>query len=70
MSATTKKRSPSTASASTDAADTSTVKPAGANATLQASFDEANAQGYFGTVPDQPANEAYTVAGVTKGVTS
>lgn len=33
---------------------------------LQDAFDEANAKGYFGTVPDETPNDAYTVAGVTK----
>jgi hypothetical protein len=28
-------------------------------------FAEAQEKGYFGTVPDQPPNEAYTLAGVT-----
>jgi len=29
-------------------------------------MEEADAQGYFGTVPDETPNEAYTIAGVTK----
>jgi hypothetical protein len=29
-------------------------------------WDKANEQGYFGAVPDETPNEAYTVAGVTK----
>lgn len=35
-------------------------------AEVQARFDEATAKGYFGEVPDDKPNEAYTVAGVTK----
>jgi hypothetical protein len=33
---------------------------------VQAAFDEAAEKGYFGTVPDETPNEAYTVAGVVK----
>ena len=36
------------------------------NPELQQAFDEANEKGYFGTVPDETPNEAYTVAGVIK----
>jgi hypothetical protein len=34
---------------------------------LQAAWDEANEQGYFGTTPDEKDNSEYTVEGVTKG---
>jgi hypothetical protein len=33
-------------------------------AEVQAKFDEANAQGYWGSVPDETPNENYTLAGV------
>lgn len=33
---------------------------------VQDAFDQANEQGYFGTVPDETPNEAYTVEGVVK----
>lgn len=36
-------------------------------AEVQDKFDEANAKGYFGTVPDPTPNSAYSVAGVTSG---
>lgn len=45
------------------------VNPAdevGANE-VQARFDEANEQGYFGHVPDDTPNENYTLKGVTSG---
>ena len=35
-------------------------------AELQKAQDVADEQGYFGTVPDETPNEAYTVEGVTK----
>jgi hypothetical protein len=60
MSDTEKNQSPKRASASTDAAKASKED-------LQAAFDEANEQGYFGTVPDPTPNENYTVKGVTSG---
>ena len=52
---------PKPASASTDrkAADYG-------KAELQKVQDVADKQGYFGTVPDETPNEAYTVSGVTK----
>lgn len=37
----------------------------GGQAEVQANFDEAEAKGYIGSVPDPTPNEAYTVAGVT-----
>ena len=52
--------SPKPASASTSA------KADHGKAEIQKAHDEANAQGYWGTVPDETPNEAYTVAGVTK----
>ena len=61
MSDTEKKPSPKKASASTEPKATK-----GVNDTLQAAYDEANAKGYFGTVPDTTPNEDYTVAGVIK----
>ena len=54
--------SPKPASASTDAPK---AKDHG-QAEIQAAWDEANAQGYWGSVPDETPNEAYTVAGVVK----
>jgi len=36
-------------------------------AEVQASFDEANEKGYFGTTPDDTPNENYTVKGVGAG---
>lgn len=46
-------------------------KPAKKNdlgqAEVQAKVDEANAQGFFGTVPDETPNEHYTLSGVTSG---
>lgn len=51
---------PKPASASTDA------KADHGQAEIQAAWDDANAKGYWGTVPDETPNEAYTVAGVTK----
>lgn len=36
-------------------------------AAVQDAFDQANEQGYFGTVTDPTPNENYTVAGVVKG---
>lgn len=36
-------------------------------AEVQAKFDEANEKGYFGEVPDETPNEAYTLKGVTSG---
>lgn len=42
------------------------VKDAG-QAEVQAKFDEAEKQGFFGTVPDETPNEAYTLQGVVKG---
>lgn len=36
-------------------------------AEVQAKFDEANEQGYFGEVPDETPNENYTLKGVTSG---
>ena len=42
------------------------TKPSEPNATLREAMEEADAQGYFGTVPDETPNEAYTIAGVTK----
>lgn len=36
-------------------------------AEVQARFDEAAEQGYFGSVPDETPNENYTLAGVTAG---
>lgn len=60
MSDTEKSQSPKKASASTD------TSAKGSNDTLQAAFDKANDQGFFGEVPDETPNEAYTVAGVTK----
>lgn len=36
-------------------------------AEVQARFDEANAKGYFGEVPDETPAENYTLAGVTSG---
>lgn len=35
-------------------------------AEVQARFDEANSKGYFGTRPDGPAPEEYTLSAVTK----
>lgn len=35
-------------------------------AELQKAQDQADKQGYFGTVTDETPNEVYTVAGVTK----
>ena len=32
---------------------------------VQKEFDEANAQGYFGSTPDDTPNENYTLKGVT-----
>lgn len=37
----------------------------GVNPHAQAKFDEANAQGYFGSTPDETPREHYTLAGVT-----
>lgn len=54
--------SPKPASASTDALN---AKDHG-QAEIQAAWDDANAKGYFGTVPDETPNEDYTVAGVTR----
>jgi hypothetical protein len=54
--------SPKPASASTDAKK---VADHG-KAEIQAAWDEANEKGYWGEVPDETPNEAYTVAGVTK----
>lgn len=54
--------SPKPASASTDAPK---AKDHG-QAEIQAAWDDANAKGYFGTVPDETPNEDYTVAGVTR----
>jgi hypothetical protein len=34
---------------------------------VQARFDEANEQGYFGHTPDETPNENYTLKGVTSG---
>jgi hypothetical protein len=53
---------PKPASASTDAAKASDH----GKAAIQAVWDKANDQGYFGTVPDETPNEDYTVAGVTR----
>jgi hypothetical protein len=53
---------PKPASASTDAKK---VADHG-KAEIQAAWDEANDKGYWGEVPDETPNEAYTVAGVTK----
>lgn len=36
-------------------------------AEVQATFDEANAKGYFGETPDETPNENYTLAGVIAG---
>ncbi len=36
-------------------------------AEVQAKFDEAAEQGFFGTVPDETPNENYTVQGVGAG---
>lgn len=36
-------------------------------AEVQARFDEANKQGFFGSTPDATPNENYTLAGVTSG---
>lgn len=36
-------------------------------AEVQAAVDQAQQQGYFGTVPDETPNRNYTVAGVTEG---
>ena len=36
-------------------------------AEVQAKFDEAEKKGYFGEVPDDTPNEAYTLKGVTSG---
>jgi hypothetical protein len=48
-----------------------TAAPASADdlgqAEVQARFDEAEAKGYWGSVPDETPNEAYTLAGVTAG---
>lgn len=52
---------PKPASASTDA-----TKADHGQAESQAAWDEANENGYWGDVPDETPNEAYTVAGVTK----
>ena len=54
--------SPKPASVSTDAAKVSDH----GKAAIQAVWDEANEQGYFGTVPDETPNEDYTVAGVVR----
>ena len=62
MSETMTSPSPKPASASTSAKKASDH----GKAAIQAAHDEANAQGYWGTVPDETPNEAYTVAGVTK----
>lgn len=56
--------SPKPASASTEA-----PKPKAEDhgqAESQAAWDEANEQGFWGSVPDETPNAAYTVAGVTK----
>ena len=37
-------------------------------AEVQAKFDEAAEKGYFGEVPDETPNEAYTLKGVTSGM--
>jgi hypothetical protein len=37
---------------------------------VQAAFDEANEKGYFGETPDETPNEAYTLQGVGKGMTT
>jgi hypothetical protein len=61
--------SPKPVSGSTEAttanADAKKVADHG-KAEIQAAWDEANEQGYWGSVPDETPNEAYTVAGVTK----
>ena len=36
-------------------------------AEIQAKFDKAERQGFFGTVPDETPNENYTLAGVISG---
>ena len=36
-------------------------------AEIQARFDEANAKGYWGEVPDETPNANYTLKGVTSG---
>ena len=54
--------SPKPASVSTDAAKANDH----GKAAIQAVWDKANEQGYFGTVPDETPNEEYTVAGVTR----
>lgn len=38
---------------------------AGGNTLLGDTIESADEKGYFGTVPDEKPNEAYTVAGVT-----
>ena len=59
--------SPKQASASTESA---TPSVSGAvertKAEIQSAWDEANEKGYWGEVPDETPNEAYTVEGVTK----
>lgn len=40
----------------------------GGQAEVQAKFDEEQAKGYHGVVPDDTPNEHYTVGGVLKGL--
>ena len=54
------------ANASTSESRTATAKDDAGQAEIQAAWDEANAKGYWGEVPDETPNEDYTVAGVTK----
>jgi len=65
MSGNQKKSNPPADSVSTDAPKPAANADAG-QAQLQKQADEAAAKGYYGTVPDETPNSAYTVAGVTK----
>ena len=60
--------SPKPASASADApkAEVKTQTEDHGQAESQAVWDEANAQGYWGTVPDETPNDDYTLQGVIK----
>jgi hypothetical protein len=44
-----------------------TKKSDAGQAEVQAKFDEAEEQGYFGTDPDSTPNDNYTLSGVTSG---
>jgi hypothetical protein len=53
--------------ATTDEASKDASAGDGGTAEMEAKFDEANEKGYWGTVPDGPPNEAYTVTGQASG---